>query len=298
MHAALPPRFRHVVLVLADGLGLRQLQAARASEPAAGLLLDDALLAPLTSIVPSTTSAALTSLWTGLPPAQHAITGYEIWLKEYSMIINAITHAPVVFQSDPGGLRRAGFDSQKFLTVPTLGAYLAAQGVQPFAYHHTSIYRSSLSTMLLDGVKNIPYRTQTDLWATLAGMLRSSAGPDYHYVYWGDLDELMHRFSPDDERILPELGGFLSGFQRFLHRLSVRGRGDTLVLLLADHGHISTPKDSRYEIRNHPDLLDCLVMNPSGESRTAVPVSTARAGRAPARLHGYGLPGDVSPAAE
>jgi len=44
------------------------------------------LLAPLTSIVPSTTAAALTSLWTGRSAAEHGIAGYELWLKEYGIV--------------------------------------------------------------------------------------------------------------------------------------------------------------------------------------------------------------------
>ena len=42
---------------------------------------ENCLLVPLTSVVPSTTSAVLTTLWTGRSPAEHGILGYELFLK-------------------------------------------------------------------------------------------------------------------------------------------------------------------------------------------------------------------------
>jgi hypothetical protein len=82
--------FKHVVMLLVDGLGLQQLQQLiqpHSTKPATGRfsfwsrLLAEAVLAPITSVAPSTTASALTSLWTGQPPAAHGIMGYEMYLK-------------------------------------------------------------------------------------------------------------------------------------------------------------------------------------------------------------------------
>ena len=75
---------RNIILILMDALALHRLQEWMADDKDMiwNHLLEDGLLAPLTSISPSTTSSALTSLWTGCSPAQHGIAGYEQWLKE------------------------------------------------------------------------------------------------------------------------------------------------------------------------------------------------------------------------
>lgn len=297
--AGLQKHYRHVILVLADALGLRQFEqvlakeAAGQAEPVWQPLIARGTLGVLTSIVPSTTTAALTSLWTGLPAAGHAMTGYEIWLKEYSMIINGITHTPAVFNSDPGGLRRAGFVPEGFLTVPSLGGHLAGQGVQSFAYHHTSIHRSSLSTMLQPGSRAVAYRTLSDLWLTLENMLKGlNEGHSYHYVYYGDLDELMHRYGPSDERVAQELSWFGRGLARFAARL--RGRGDTLLLVAADHGQVDSTPDPRYDLRSSRELLDSLVMLPSGEPRLAyLYAKPGRAQRVPGLIEAA-WPGEFS----
>ena len=67
-------------------------------------LAEQGKLAAITSLVPSTTTAALTSLWTGRSPAEHGIVGYELWLKEYGVVSNMILHTPISFGNDAGSL--------------------------------------------------------------------------------------------------------------------------------------------------------------------------------------------------
>ena len=103
-------------------------------------LLDESIFSPLTSITPSTTSSALTTLWTGAYPAEHGILGYEVWLREYGVIANMILHSAFTFLGDVGGLQRAGFDPLTFLPVPTLGPHLLDNGIQslrPSKYWHS-----------------------------------------------------------------------------------------------------------------------------------------------------------------
>lgn len=275
--SALKPRYRHVVVTLVDALGLSLFEQFLCQSPWQGWQ-PRAVLAPLTSITPSTTASALTSIWTGAAPASHGILGYEMWLKEYSLIANMITHSPAASNGDVGSLQRAGFSPGQFLPVPTLGNHLAAQGVDVFALQPFSIYRSGLSTMLLSGVEVFPYRNLSDLWVTLDDLLDRQQGKQtYAYVYWGDIDELSHRFGPQDERVRLEFDTFSRTAERFITHRWRHGRGDVLWVLAADHGQISTPPDPHYELRSHPALLDDLVMVPSGENR--LPYFFLRPGR-------------------
>ncbi|MEA4906505.1 MAG: alkaline phosphatase family protein [Anaerolineaceae bacterium] len=269
-------RYNHVVLMLLDGLGLDMFQLYTAEEaggrPAGAWrsLLPDALLAPLTSIAPSTTAAALTTLWTGCPPAQHGVMGYEVWLKEYSLVANMIHHSAAMFGGDTGGLRRAGFQAEAFLPTPVLGPHLLAHGVEPYAYMPASIARSGLSSMHLNEVNVVPYVSMSDLWVSLERVLETRAGDrTYNYVYWSELDTLSHRYGPEDERVGLEFAFFSIQLERFLTRLKRQGRGDTLVLLTADHGELYTPILPTYDLKNHPELLSCLSILPSGEARLA-----------------------------
>ena len=62
-----------VVLLTLDGLGWRQLQDRRST----ARVLAGLEGGPISSVAPTTTAAALTSLTTGMPPAAHGIVGYK-----------------------------------------------------------------------------------------------------------------------------------------------------------------------------------------------------------------------------
>lgn len=269
-----PQKFQHVILCVVDGMGLNTLQHTlelaqmNLDYAAWAEIAREGALAPLTSIAPSTTAAALTTFWTGRPPAEHGVMAYEVWLKEYGLIANMILHSPTSYIGELDSLRRAGFHPESFLPVPTLGTHLASHGVRAYGFQHHTIAHSGLSAMLMNGVEINPFRSLSDLWVSLSALLDAThAEQNYIYIYWGDLDEHSHRFGPDDPRVALELAAFSRQLAYFLRERRARNRQDTLLLVTADHGHISTPRRADYELRRHPRLLDCLVMMPSGEAR-------------------------------
>lgn len=264
---------RRVIMVLMDALALHRLQRwmADGTAPVWGNLAREGMLAPLTSITPSTTSAALTSLWTGRSAAEHGILGYEMWLKEYGVVANTILHAPITFQNDVGSLEKAGFSPEKFMPLPTLGPHLGRNGVKTYALQHKSIAYSGLSQMFFHEVNVRAFNSAADLWVNMRQLLVDQAEEKlYAWVYWGVVDHFGHIYGPDDERAAAEFASFSSAFERlFLDRLNSTLRQDTLLILTADHGQIATRVDAHYELRNHPELVRRLHILPSGENRLA-----------------------------
>src|SRR4051794_37423946 len=73
----LPPAAREaeqVVMLVLDGLGWAAIESHAALMPALAAMEGG----PITTVVPSTTATALTSIATGLAPAQHGIVGYRM----------------------------------------------------------------------------------------------------------------------------------------------------------------------------------------------------------------------------
>jgi hypothetical protein len=269
------PGIRRVILVVMDALAFHRLGGwmEDGTAPAWKALMERGWLFPLTSITPSTTSSALTSLWTGRSPAEHGIVGYELWLKEYGVVVNSILQAPMSFQGEIGTLEKAGFNPENYLPFPTLGAHLVRHGVRSFAFQHASILRSGLSRMFFKDVAGQRFHVAADLWANVRNLLENSARSlerQYIYVYWGEVDTLSHLYGPDDERTATEFASFSQAFERlFLDRLRPLMSSDTLLLLTADHGAIPTRPDPTFDLRNHPDLLRRLHLLPTGEHRLA-----------------------------
>ncbi len=262
---------RSIILVVMDALALHRLKRwiEDGSTPIWGRLAQNGLLAPLTSITPSTTSTALTSLWTGRSPAEHGIAGYELWLKEYGVVANMITHAPISLQHYPGSLKSAGFEPATYLATPTLGQHLAVHGVRPYALQHRSITHSGLSQMFLKDTNLQAFNTPSDLWINMRYLVESRLNePMYIWTYWGEVDHFSHFYGPDDERTTAEFIAFSAAFERFfLKELSPGARRGTLLILTSDHGQITTYRDPHYELRNHPGLTRRLHILPTGENR-------------------------------
>ncbi|MFZ3071118.1 MAG: alkaline phosphatase family protein, partial [Anaerolineaceae bacterium] len=264
-------RYKKVVLVLVDALGFshfqRMMEAGRAEFWRENL--DKANLFPITSVSPSTTSSALTTLWTGTAPNQHGYIGYEMWLKELSMVINTILQTPTSFAGDMGGLSRAGFDPESFLGIRLLGEQFAPHGIESHAFMPYTIGNSGLSRMHLSQTILHGYVAESDLWANLRDTLNARPNhPRFLYVYWNTLDTLIHRYGPDDERVTNQFADFSRALQiNFFDGLEDWTRKDTLLLLTADHGAITTPPDDTYNLSAYPELASGLRILPTNESR-------------------------------
>jgi hypothetical protein len=261
-----------VVAVLVDAVALhRFLRWLNGRATFLQPLVDDGFLGALTSIVPSTTSAALTTLWTGHSPAEHGILGYEIFLKEYGLVANMINHAPSAFAGRPGLLYSAGLDPESFLPVTTLGPHLAHAGVEAHAFIHYSISGSGLSRMHYRDVQLHSFGSIADLWI---GVRRLADQPmskkRYIWVYYGGVDGLSHRHGPDSEQAQADFASFTSSMmENFVRQASPEFGAKTLLLLFADHGQINTHKNPHFELHNHPDFTQRLHILPTGENRLA-----------------------------
>jgi hypothetical protein len=262
---------RRVILILVDALSLLRLQRWMSDGTASvwSRLAGQGQLAALTSIVPSTTSAALTSLWSGTSPAKHGIIGYEMWLKEYGVVSNMILHTPITFENDSGSLGKAGFKPEQFLNLPTLGTHLASYGVKSYALQHRSIIRSGLSQMFFRDVSLHGFLSSAELWVNLRHLIESNPQQrQFFWIYTGQIDHFSHFYHPDDERTAAEFSEFSQTFeQHFLDQLSPATRRGTLIVLTADHGMIATRQFAGYDLRNHPELSRCLHILPTGEHR-------------------------------
>ena len=260
---------RQVVVVLMDAVGLQFLE--QWLDGPLKPLVSRGMLGALTSVVPSTTSAALTSLWTGRSPAEHGVLGYEVFLKEYGLVANMITHAPASYEGEVGSLQHAGFDPESFLPVPTIGPHLAAAGIESHAFLHAKIAGSGLSKMHYPKVKSHAFEGLSDLWTSMRHLLEADSNSRrYVWAYFGDVDYLAHQYGPNDDRVSARFEQFIRSLKaEFVEALDSDAAKDTVLILMADHGQVTTRRDPHFELRNHPDLARRLHMLPSGENRLA-----------------------------
>lgn len=224
---------RVVVLIVVDGFGAESLRWAE-SEGALRYLNQAQVNAEMTSVFPSTTAAALTTLQTGLAPAQHGIAGYTLYLAAQQAAINMISWKPV------GGMPvRLPLPQPKgFLRVPTLYDLLERSGIPSTVVSDLAFADSALTKVQSPGVPYSGHRTP----AEFAGLLlREVAKPGRRFVfgYWDGYDALSHTHGPESAICLDELHLLDRALGRgFFERLGNQS-GDVVVLVTADHGHTS-----------------------------------------------------------
>lgn len=274
-------KYRKVILLLVDALGYHLFKEICTEEENSvwARYFDQAVFSPLTSICPSTTASALTSLWTGVGAGAHGVIGYEMWSKTYGTVINNILHSPANSSNAVGSLYQFGFEPEVFMDKPLLGQHLADHGIKTTSFMHSSIARSGLSLMQMRGVSIQTYADEADLSVSLANYVnKHPLEREYIYVYYSDIDALIHRYNANDPRVKLQFNAFTSLLEDgFFQRINKQAAEDTLLILTADHGSIGTPPDEKYDLRNHPNLVSCLVMQPTCEGR--LPVLYIKPGR-------------------
>jgi hypothetical protein len=260
---------RRVVLLLVDAMGWNLYERDQA-------VFDELLPAPtasgqLTSVFPSTTVAALSSLWTGVAPAGHGMVGLHLFLPEFAVLGQMIGFSPV-FGRYPDALFDAGLEPETFLEHPGMAEQLGTAGIPVHSFKGKEIIESGLSKMHDRGAAGQHGAfTLTDMLVELRGLLEEKPSqPLVAMAYWPAIDTLSHFRGWQSAAVAAELRTILAQIQTvFFAPLSHRAREGTVFLLLADHGQIASPPSQHIVLETHPDLHQLLLMQPAGDPRTA-----------------------------
>ena len=237
----MPPSARtaeQVVLLVVDGLGWEQL-VERASLARTLLSLEGG---PISTVVPSTTATALTSIVTGEYPGEHGIVGYRIYVG--GDVLN------VLRWSTQSG------DARTTHPPEVLQATSAFCGHRPPVVTRADFAESGFTRAHLGGVRFNGYRTLATLITKVRRLLRS--GESFVYAYYDGLDNVAHEYGLD-EHYDSELAAVDSVVDAMISNLP---RGATL-LVTSDHGQVEVGDRL---VRLHPEVVDQVSVQ-SGEGR-------------------------------
>jgi len=243
---------RHVVLLVIDGLGREQLE-----RHAPQGVLAAAREADLTSVFPSTTASAITTVMTGDPPRRHGLTGWHVWFRGLGVI-----GAPLPFKIRGGDLSLAGLGvaAPELFRTRALACRLARRTVLVHPQHlcgtpYTEAHRG--------GAEVRPFRDFEGLCQRIVDVAREPA-PSLVYAYWPELDSLSHVHGS----LGPRAGEHLRALDRALEDCAARLRGTgTLLLVTADHGFVDTRPQDRLALADHAPLAATLALPLCGEPR-------------------------------
>ncbi len=229
---------RAAVVLVVDGLGWNQLRERSKIAP----VMSEMAGGPVTTVAPSTTAAALTSIVTGTPPGEHGVVGYRIDVG--GQVLNTLRW------STQRGDARSTIDPDAFSQVdPFLGE-------RPVVVQNASFANSGFTRAHLRGVRHRGWRTLP----TLAVEVRQAlgAGEPFVYAYYDGIDKIAHEFG-FGEHYEAELGAV----DRLVTDLMISLPRDVSLIVTADHGQVDCT-DGRVEL---DDGVRRLVDRQSGEAR-------------------------------
>ncbi|MGI8684351.1 MAG: alkaline phosphatase family protein [Acidimicrobiales bacterium] len=162
-----------VVLLVLDGLGWEQLRAHDALAP----VLSSMVGGPITSVAPTTTATALTSITTGLPPAEHGVVGYRVRVGSRE-VLNVLR-----WQTGSGDARSVVAPGS-FQTHPPFGA------TSPPVVTRAEFADTGFTSAHLAGTRLSGWRLPSGLAVEVRRLLQ--AGEPFVYAYYDGVDKVAH----------------------------------------------------------------------------------------------------------
>lgn len=239
--AWLPPEAAgvdQVVLFVLDGLGWEQLQSRRHLAPTLAAMSGG----PITTIAPSTTATALTSITTGMSPGHHGVVGYRMDVD--GEVLNVLRWS---IQNR---------DARQLVPPEKI------QPVEPFLGHKPAVVTraefqgSGFTHAHLDGVRFKGYRVASTMVTETRRLL--AAHEPFVYCYYEGLDKVAHEYG-----LAEHYDAELRAADRLVADLIDALPSRSALVVTADHGQVDVGDRI---VRIHPEVLGVVSML-SGEGR-------------------------------
>ena len=203
-----------IVLLVLDGLGWAQLQ----ERPGLAPTLTAMTGGPITTVAPSTTAAALTSITLGAPPADHGVVGYRVRVHG-DQVLN------ILRWKTGGADARGAVPPEEFQSLEPFG------GTKPPVVTRAELAESGFTRAHMSGARVYGWRMPSTLVATVGTLLRD--GERFVYAYYDGVDKVAHEFgfgaTYDAEVVAAD---------RLVHDLLDVLPSGAALLVVSDHGQV------------------------------------------------------------
>jgi predicted AlkP superfamily pyrophosphatase or phosphodiesterase len=264
-----------VVVLLVDGFGWKAFDTWTSAATGTYAPVWRRLAQPITTVFPTTTTAALTSLSTAAPPGRTGVVGYRQFLPAFGTVADILHMAPVGV-SHAESLVGPHWTPSIVSGVPSI----FRRGAPGVAVSRDRFQGTGFTRILYDGAEYVPYVTASDLAHQLARVLGRSPAPPLVFAYWDELDTVHHARGPRDDMFGLEadrLGQLIDHVARAID--PGRARSTTL-LVTADHGQKPTEPSAQIRVDLEPAIAREMSRPLAGDRRAAY--LAARPGRSAA----------------
>ncbi|HYK93716.1 MAG TPA: alkaline phosphatase family protein [Thermoplasmata archaeon] len=252
-----------VVVLIIDGLGWFPFRSWARTAPEVGARWA-AFSRAITTVFPTTTTAALTSVSSAVAPGTHGLVGYRQYLPRFGVVADLLRMSPVGVTGNDLLVHR-GFRPALVSGAPTI----FRRGLSAVAISRDRFQDSGFTRVLYDGAAYVPYATGTDLAHELLRVLQRTRPPSVVYAYWDELDTIQHLKGPEEPGLfgleLGRVAGLIDWVGRHLGRRRAR---ETTILATGDHGQVASAIDRQLRVDRWPEVAREMA-HPIGGDRRA-----------------------------
>jgi len=246
-------RYKKVVLFFVDAFGWRFFAPRRESYPFLRHFDEQGRVQQITAQFPSTTSAHVTCMQTGLPPARSGVFEWQYYEPEVDEIIKPLLWAPL----DSHVRGSLDIEPEKILPQGTFYQELATAGVASHIFQPAEHLKSPYSQWTFRGAHQHPYRTFASALTSLRLALDEVEGPAYFFLYFDGIDGVGHGFGPESPQIDAEIDACLTAMDRLFLQPLLGRHDDTLLLVTADHGMTAVNPATTIYMDEQPAFAGC-----------------------------------------
>ncbi len=246
-------KYKNVVLILLDGLGLSYLEKYGKKS----FLLKN-LRGKITSIFPSATTPAIPAFFTGTSCLQHGMTSWHSYVKELGGMV-----IPLPFKPRIANEFKKDVDIKKVFDLKPFSSKI---NVKIYFVTFSEIKDSEFNLATKGKAKFLDYND-----GNISGFLNQVKkaiklkGKKYTYAYYHLHDSLCHHVGVKSKKTLNHFKKLDKGIEKFAKSIEK----DTIVIITADHGSIDVPSNRKIKLWEHDKLAECLNVPICGDNRYA-----------------------------
>lgn len=261
-----------IVVLLVDGLGWVDPERARERTDSGYPSAWADRAHPITSVFPTTTTVALTSLSTAQSPSCHGVVGHRMYLPTFGVVAEILRMTPNGVTGRIDAL--AGPDWKPSMISGTPSVF--RRGLAAIALTRDRFEPTAFTRMIYDGAQFVGFGTSADFAFHLSELLGRSDPPPVIFAYWDDLDTIQHLHGPSSEFDAFEANHVRQILAAARRRIEPGVARRTTVIVTGDHGQVETTAEAEFALDRHPEIVAHLARPPTGDRRAAF--VTARPG--------------------
>ncbi|MGD0718995.1 MAG: alkaline phosphatase family protein [Thermoplasmata archaeon] len=251
-----------VVVFLVDGFGwcAEQEWLTRSADPASKAWASHSR--PITTVFPTTTTAALTALCTGTPPARNGVVGYRQFLPRFGLMADLLKMSPLGIPA-PGTLVGPEWSAELISSASPV----FARGLRGTVITREAFEGSGLSRVLYGGAEFVGYATASELAHHLIEVLGRPTPPEVVFAYWDELDTVHHRRGPTATLFDFEAERLTHLVAHVARQLPKARARSTTLLVTGDHGQVPSAREHQVRIDQIPDIAREMAYPLGGDRR-------------------------------